>query len=186
MGLLSRWERFSPGGMVFTTVGLGHRRMHRRTFILPYAFLLKGQFASRSSNDPQLALRLRTHFVTRILIGCMWLKAGVGTALGQIPTAAIHGSVTGPSGGVVVSAEVTVRQIGTGLIRKVTTTAEGAFRIEALEPGTYEIGVSNPGFETTRRELTLLVGDSRTVNLELKVEGATQRIDVKTEVSGVN
>src|SRR4030095_5130160 len=58
--------------------------------------------------------------------------------------------------------------------------------IEALEPGTYEIGVSSPGFETTRIELTLLVGDSQTVNWELKVEGATQRIDVKAEVSGVN
>ena len=85
-----------------------------------------------------------------------------------------------------MGAEVAVRQIETGLTRKATTTTEGAFRIEALEPGTYEIGVSSPGFETTRRELTLLVGDSRTVNLELKVEGATQRIDVKTEVSGVN
>ena len=85
-----------------------------------------------------------------------------------------------------MGAEVTVRQIGTGLARKATTTAEGAFRIEALEPGTYEIGVSSPGFETTWRQLTLLVGDRRTVNLELKVEGATQRIDVKTDVSGVN
>ena len=112
--------------------------------------------------------------------------AALGTVLGQIPTAAIHGSVIDPSGGVVASAEVKVRQRGTGLTRKVSTTGEGAFRIEALEPGTYEIGVSSPGFETTWRPLTLLVGDSRTVNLELKVEGSAQTIDVKTDVSGVN
>ena len=121
-----------------------------------------------------------------VLIGWIGLMAALGTALAQVPAAAIHGSVTDPSGGVVVGAEVTVRRIGTGLTRKVTTTAEGAFRIEALEPGIYEIGVSSPGFENTWKQLTLLVGDRRTANLELKVEGSAQRIDVRTDVSGVN
>jgi hypothetical protein len=84
----------------------------------------------------------------RVLIGIMWLKAGLGTALGQVPAAAIHGSVRDTSGAVIVGASVTVRHPGTGLTRQATTEADGTFRVEALEPGTYEIAVSSPRFET--------------------------------------
>jgi hypothetical protein len=72
------------------------------------------------------------------------------------------------------------------LVRSSKTAANGTFRIEALEPGAYEIGVSSPGFETTWRQLTLLVGDSPTATFELQVAGSAQRVEVEADVSGVS
>jgi hypothetical protein len=116
----------------------------------------------------------------------MWLNAGLATALGQVPAAAIQGSVTDSSGSVIVGADVTVRQPETGVIRKTITEADGTFRVEALEPGTYEIAVSSLGFETSRKRLTLQVGDNPTVNLQLQAAGSQETIEVQSDVSGVN
>ncbi|HEU0004542.1 MAG TPA: carboxypeptidase regulatory-like domain-containing protein [Terriglobia bacterium] len=121
-----------------------------------------------------------------VLIGFIWLKAGLGTALGQVPTAAIQGSVRDSSGGVIVGASVTVRHPGTGLTRQGTTEADGDFRIAALQPGTYEIAASSPRLETSRRRVTLLVGDNLTVNFQLQVAGYQQSVEVQSDVSGVN
>src|SRR4030095_16195803 len=92
--------------------------------------------------------RQKAQFMLSTRIGLMCFIAGLGTALGQVPSAAIQGSVTDISGGVIVGASVTVRHPETGLMRQATTEADGTFRIEILEPGTYEISVSSPRLET--------------------------------------
>ena len=176
----------TPRGKRERTVGLGLQQMSRKTLVVPHTFLSKSQFASCSFRDWELPTKLKTHFVFRVMIGFIWLKTGLGTALGQVPAAAIHGSVSDTSGGVIVGAKVTVRRPGTGLTRRATTEADGTFQIETLEPGTYEIAASSPRLETSSRRVTLLVGDNLTVNFQLQVAGYQQRLEVQGDVSSVN
>jgi hypothetical protein len=63
---------------------------------------------------------------------------------------------------------------------------DGTFRIENLQPGTYEVEVNNQGFTTVWRRLTLQVGDHVTVNFELNPGPSNQRVEIRGDISGVN
>ena len=58
-------------------------------------------------------------------------------------------------------ATVALRDTANGQIRKVTTTAEGIFRLMDLPPGTYELTVTAEGYESFSQEgVTIAAGDS--------------------------
>ena len=59
----------------------------------------------------------------------------------------ISGNVTDPSGGVVPSAAVVIINAGTNETRRLTTSDKGTFILENLDPVTYRIEVSAPGFK---------------------------------------
>ena len=64
----------------------------------------------------------------------------------DLDTATIYGRVMDQNAAVLPGAEVQVKLIKTGLTRATTTDAEGRYRLVQLEPGTYVIQVSFPGF----------------------------------------
>ena len=59
----------------------------------------------------------------------------------------ISGNVTDPSGAVVPSAAVVIVNSGTNETRRLTTSEKGTFLVENLDPVTYRIEVSAPGFK---------------------------------------
>jgi hypothetical protein len=66
---------------------------------------------------------------------------------------ALSGVVTDNSGAVLPG--VTVEAASPALIEKVrtaTTDGSGRYRIESLQPGTYSVTFTLPGFQTTKRE----------------------------------
>jgi opacity protein-like surface antigen len=136
-------------------------------------------------------MRLNRRFLGAILFtvflpGLSFLIAGPVTIYGQIPVATITGLVTDQTGAVIVGAEITVRQTGTGVKRRVTTPADGRFRIENLQPGEYELEANSQGFATVWRRLTLLIGDDATINFELEPGLLNQKVEVRGDISGVN
>ncbi len=64
----------------------------------------------------------------------------------DLDTVTIYGRVTDQNAAVLPGAEVQARPIKTGLTRTTTTDSEGRYRLVQLEPGTYIIRVSYPGF----------------------------------------
>ena len=64
----------------------------------------------------------------------------------DLDTVAIYGRITDQNAAVLPGAEVHVKLIKTGLTRTTTSDAEGRYRLVQLEPGTYVIRVSFPGF----------------------------------------
>src|SRR6185437_3864428 len=64
----------------------------------------------------------------------------------DLDTVTISGRVMDQNGAVLPRAEVQARLIKTGLTRTTTSDAEGRYRLIQLEPGTYTIRVSFPGF----------------------------------------
>src|SRR5688500_6345809 len=64
----------------------------------------------------------------------------------DLDTVTISGRVMDQNSAVLQDAEVQARLIKTGLSRTTTTDAEGRYRLIQLEPGTYLVRVSFPGF----------------------------------------
>jgi hypothetical protein len=97
----------------------------------------------------------------------------------QVTTATIVGTVTDPGGAIVAGAEVTARNVDTGLTRTVTSSDSGTYRLEFLPIGNYVVEVTTAGFkksylngialqvnDTTRVDVTLTVGQvSETVTI---------------------
>src|SRR5207247_8931588 len=80
--------------------------------------------------------------------------------LAQIGTATLTGRVTDPSGAVVPGVSIAVVQNGTNFEFTALTNAEGIYRVQSLQPGTYRISFEMPGFKRVVREgVDLRVGD---------------------------
>ncbi len=102
-------------------------------------------------------------------------------AFGQSFTSSITGVVKDPSGASVAAAKVQLKNVGTNNSQDVVTNGDGSYQFNNLLPGTYEITVSAPGFETyVRSNLILQAQIATTVNVALQV-GTTQQ---KVEVTG--
>lgn len=71
------------------------------------------------------------------------------SALAQVTTSAIHGTVTDASGAVVPNAKVTALNTATGIAVNTTTDRSGYYTFTALQPGgPYTVTVEAPGFNT--------------------------------------
>src|SRR5262249_12426711 len=69
----------------------------------------------------------------------------------------IVGTVSDPSGGVVVGARVTATDVSRGLTRSATTDSEGTFILDALRPAQYDVNVEAAGFPPfTEKAVTVL------------------------------
>src|SRR3954470_13959215 len=66
----------------------------------------------------------------------------------QQTTGSILGTVEDAQGAVVVGAKVTAQNSETGLSRSVQSSSGGEYRIDFLPPGSYELQVTNTGFQS--------------------------------------
>jgi len=106
-------------------------------------------------------------------------------AFGQIPSAALNGTVSDPAGAVLPRARITLRDRETGATRSTLTGARGQYRLSGLVPGSYEALVEAAGFSPRREEPTLRVGDDPTIDFQLSARFATD-IEVQGHASGLN
>jgi hypothetical protein len=77
---------------------------------------------------------------------------GCAAGLSQTNRGGISGNVTDESGGVVPKASVVIINAGTNETRHLTTSDKGSFIQENMDPVTYRIEVSAPGFKKTVME----------------------------------
>src|SRR5262245_49709940 len=104
-----------------------------------------------------------------ILFALLLLIAVAVVAPAQTPTGALRGSVTDSMKAVVSDALVTVTNKGTGAVRTVSSRSSGEFFINNLLPGEYEVKVEAKDFKTHISIVTIQVGDTKTVEVELEV-----------------
>ena len=62
-------------------------------------------------------------------------------------TGAISGSITDPTGAMVVNAQVKVTDVATGYIRTVQSNDHGMYAVSLLPPGQYTVEVTKQGFK---------------------------------------
>jgi hypothetical protein len=107
-------------------------------------------------------------------------------ASAQETTGAIQGTVTDPTGAVVVGAKVTAT--GDKLIQSATSTTDshGFYRLNALPPGKYTLTVSGSGMRATATDLSLTAGALPNLNFKLTASNTEVVIDVSTAVALVD
>jgi hypothetical protein len=118
----------------------------------------------------------------RLLITCA--LAGP-LAYGQSIFATLTGVVSDPSGAVVPSAKVQLRNEGTASLRDTVTNTDGYFTFASLAVGdfTYELSVEATGFTTYKASgIALGGGEKRNINVTLKVGPTTQTVEVQAGV----
>ncbi len=97
-------------------------------------------------------------------------------------TGKITGTVADSSGGAVPNAAVSVKSTALLVPRSTHTEADGSYLFDLLPPGTYELTVTAPGFNTYNQiGIILTAGFTATVNSKLKVGEVTQVIKVESE-----
>ncbi|HVB34951.1 MAG TPA: carboxypeptidase regulatory-like domain-containing protein [Patescibacteria group bacterium] len=107
------------------------------------------------------------------------------SALAQISSGTILGTVLDPSHAAIPGATVTLLNTQTGLTRTATTDAHGTYRFPAVPTGNYTVKIEKAGFRTlTLPNLTLTVAQSLVANGTLQV-GATQQQVVVTGAAAV-
>jgi hypothetical protein len=72
--------------------------------------------------------------------------------LAQDYRAKVSGTVTDSSGGLIVNATATLKNVETGVVAVRQSNATGQYRFDLVVPGTYSVSVSQPGFKRFVRE----------------------------------
>ncbi len=100
---------------------------------------------------------------------------------------AVGGNVLDSAGAVVANAPVIVRSIDTNAEQKAVTDSSGYFRVIHLQPGTYDVTITAPGFDTyVAKSVTVQVGSLTDVEARLKVGGSSQTVEVTGDAPLVN
>ena len=115
----------------------------------------------------------------RLLFYLSILTALSTASLGQDRTAQITGIVHDPSGSPIPDAEITVRNVETGVKRQTKTSEKGEYTVTLLDPGRYDILVEHPGFKSFQQTgIILHVNDSVRLDYSLQLGAVTQVINV--------
>jgi hypothetical protein len=107
-------------------------------------------------------------------------------ALGQAATGNIRGAVTDPNGEALPNATVTIKNVETGLERKLTTNSEGLYTADNLQPGEYEVTTQAQGFQRTLRRVTVLTGNNHTADFSLTIGSSNETVTITSESAQIN
>jgi hypothetical protein len=113
-----------------------------------------------------------------LLSGCALVRAQ--------STAQISGTVHDVSGSSVPGAEVKATQTATGLVRSVTSGADGAYILPNLPVGPYLIEVVKEGFSRYAQSgIVLQVDSNPTVDATLTVGAVSEQVTVEADAAMV-
>lgn len=125
----------------------------------------------------------RSSFVAVLSITLIVVALCTQFAFSQVATARaqLNGSVKDPSGGFIVKATVSVRSVDTNQTYNTTSNQQGYYLLSDIPPGNYELSVAASGFSKYTQPVTLRVGQVATIDVGLRVAGATETVEVRTE-----
>jgi hypothetical protein len=89
----------------------------------------------------------------------------------QTATGSLSGTVKSASSTPIPKAQLSVKNTSTGATVSVTGNDHGSYSLRNLEPGSYEISASAPGFATTRVTATISPGADQVADIVLPVAG---------------
>ena len=115
--------------------------------------------------------------LSRLLVGLFLLSVLTTAAIAQETTGNIRGTVKDPNGAVVPNATVTATNAQRSF--STNTDAQGAYEFVQVPSGVYTILVTASGFGDTKREnVSLELGRTLQVNMDLAVAGSTESVNV--------
>ena len=108
-------------------------------------------------------------------------------AWAQSGTTSLHGTISDANGAVLPGAALTITDPQTGFKRTVQTASDGTYQFLQIQPASYNVEVSAPGFATLRKEnVHLQVSTPATVNFTMQVATTRVEVQVTSEAPLVN
>ena len=100
----------------------------------------------------------------------------------QVASAEVSGTVSDPSGAGVANAKVTAVNKSTNVARETVTDSAGAYLINVLPPGDYQLNVEAPGFrKLSQSGLTLQVNQQAQMDLTLQVGQVNETVEITAQ-----
>lgn len=109
----------------------------------------------------------------RIAMISFCIAAMALTAMGQGDKGSIAGTVTDPFGRIAKNVTVQAKNAATGNVSKITTMANGTYKVADLPAGTYDIIVNVPGLRGFQKK-GLAVAAGTTTAFDIKLQEGTQ------------
>ena len=114
----------------------------------------------------------------QLLLGVLTLSLWPSSALAQVTTADVVGTVTDSTGALLPGVTVTITNDATGNVETAVTDTEGNFQILRLAPGRYRVTTALQGFKTVDSEVTLAIGDRFRLGLKLEIGSVEEHLTV--------
>jgi hypothetical protein len=96
-------------------------------------------------------------------------------------TGAISGTVTDPTGAMVVGAQVKVTNVATGETRAAQSNDHGMYVVTLLQPGQYKVVVTKQGFKAASSpDVQVIVAETEALNIQLQTGAVTETVTVAT------
>jgi hypothetical protein len=107
----------------------------------------------------------------------------------------LNGTVKDPTDKVIVGATIELRNAGTNRAYNTVSNSSGIYVLPNLPPGRYDMSVAYTGFAPYKSTVEISVGQTATINVDLKVAGTNEMVTItdvtpaietsRTEVSDV-
>jgi hypothetical protein len=103
-----------------------------------------------------------------------------------VGTGSLVGTISDPSGAVIVGARVRITNTDTGQVIQVVSNSAGTYNSGALLPGSYRLQVAANGFISVEASAAAQIGITTALNVGLQIGKETQVIEVKSSDLRVN
>ncbi len=116
---------------------------------------------------------------TCVVVFAVFLWTSAVPSFSQKITGDISGTVVDSTGAVVKDAKVTATNAGTGETRSANTSDAGFYRIVELQPGTYKVTATAPGFKTSAREAEVGLSLVTQSDFQLQIGQVSEMMEVE-------
>lgn len=120
--------------------------------------------------------------MSRLLQRLAFVTLALATTLpsvhAQTSLATLRGKITDQQGAVLPGATVTARQTETNTVRTGVSNETGQYYLPSLPAGSYEISIELQGFSTSKRALTLRVGQEASADFSMAIGAMSETVQV--------
>jgi Carboxypeptidase regulatory-like domain/TonB dependent receptor len=104
--------------------------------------------------------------------------SSLGAAQQSVTSGTLSGRIEDATGAVVSGVTVTATHIETNHQLTTTSDVEGRYRFPYLRTGDYDLKIEAQGFESTTKQLTVLIGQALDLPIKLTVAGVTAQVNI--------
>src|SRR5437763_15366668 len=162
-----------------------HEPSDNRRFSRQHGCILLGHLDRLPSKENSMetsrqGTRIATFFFCFLVLPMLFASSYFAVAQ-TATTGQLIGQVADPTGALVPQAKVELRDTATGAVRTTTTDSAGQYALAQIAPGTYSLTISAQGFaQTVVPAVTVQVGKTASINVELKLGNATEVVEVRS------
>jgi hypothetical protein len=121
-----------------------------------------------------------------LMLCCMAWAAGVPSSAQDLSTGSLNVTVVDVDGALIPGAQLVLKDLGTSDIHKAVTQATGVSVIPFLNPATYSLTITKPGFGTSEfAKVTIQTNQVTNLTAKLTVGATSETVTVSSDTSSL-